>query len=111
MTVHTVCACPEGVQIRGFIGMRVTGFEVSESQICDLEFTVVWRSSVSVEHKNIDWLDILMPTEEIPISELHVQATQSIPTRSEAGTQICYCQLGRVYTEDRAGNARTDQRT
>ena len=82
MTVHTVCTCPEGVQIRGFIGMRVMGCEVSESQIRDLELTVVWRSSVSAEYENIVWLDVLMPTEEIPISELHIQAAKYLPVQN-----------------------------
>ena len=90
--------------------MRVIGFEVSESQIRDLELTVVWRSSVSVEYKNIVWLDVLMPTEEIPISELHISSRQ-IPTRSEVGTQIDHCQFGRVYTGDRADYGPIDQRT
>ena len=79
MTVHTVCTRPEGVQIRGFFGMRVRGCEVSESQIRDLKMTVVWRSSVSVEYENIVWLDVLMPTEEIPISELFIQAAKYLP--------------------------------
>ena len=59
--------------------MRVTGFEVSESQIRDLELTVVWQSSVSAEYENIVWLDVLMPTEGIPISELHILAAKYLP--------------------------------
>ena len=59
--------------------MRVIGFEVSESQIRDLELTVVWRCSVSLEYENIVWLDVLMLTGEIPISELHIQAAKYLP--------------------------------
>lgn len=63
--------------------MRVIGFEVSESQIRDLELTVVWRCSVSLEYENIVWLDVLMLTGEIPISELHIQAAKYLPVDTQ----------------------------
>lgn len=37
---------------------------------------------MSVEYENIDWLDILMPTEEIPVSALYIQAAKYLPVQN-----------------------------
>lgn len=43
--------------------MRGAGFEMSETQVCDLEISVIWRGCVSAQDKNVGWLNIFMPSD------------------------------------------------
>lgn len=64
------------------MGLRVIWFELSEAQICDLEFTVVWGSSVPAKYEDISWFDILVQTEKQPVSALPVEAAKYVPVQN-----------------------------
>ncbi len=54
---------------------------MSESQVSNLEFTVIRGFRMSAEHKDVGWFDILMPTGHLPVSAMSIQAAKYVPVQ------------------------------
>lgn len=54
---------------------------MSESQVSNLEFTVIRESLVSTERKDVGWFDILMPAGELMVSALSIQTAEYVPVQ------------------------------
>lgn len=68
----TICANAKGVIFCGSI-LLGDGLEMSESQVCDLEITVIWRGSVLIKDQNIGWFDVLMDPDGTVLRAIHLQ--------------------------------------